>query len=225
MQSRTAPRERVDSQLPSLPPARLKPIPHDAWLELRKDATSVKTDHFGDQVLLRPDGTYIKLFRRERLLSSAAWIPHAQRFADNAAALRARQIPCPRIIDVFRIPSIERDAVHYHSLPGETLRDLIAKPMSPPDRAYLRDAFNRFVRRLHDFGIYFRSLHLGNVVLVPNGELGLIGISDIRIHRDPLSMFWRKRNLRRLEGITEEREWLDRDLILSPRSSPDGAPR
>jgi len=225
MQSHTAPHEQVDSQLPSLSPARLKQIPHDAWLELRKEATSVEIDHFGDKVLLRPDGTYIKLFRRKRLLSSAAWSPYAQRFADNAAALRARQIPCPRVIDVFRIPSIKRDAVHYHPLPGDTLRDLIAKPMSPLDRAYLRDAFNRFVRRLHDLGIYFRSLHLGNVVLVPNGELGLIDISDIRIHRGPLSMFWRKRNLKRLEGITDERGWLDRELILSPRSIPEGTSR
>lgn len=198
----------------------MKNISHDAWLELRKDAKAVQHDGFGEKVLLCPDGTYIKLFRRKRLLSSAAWSPYAQRFADNAVALREREIPCPRVIDVFRIPEIERDAVHYHPLPGDTLRDVIETNLDDDDRAYLRDAFNRFVRRLHDCGVYFRSLHLGNVVLLPSGELGLIDISDLRIHRGPLSMFWRKRNLHRIEGFPDERDWLDRDTILSPRPTP-----
>ena len=195
----------------------MKTISHDAWLTLRKDAAPVERDGFGDKVLLCPDGTYIKLFRRKRLLSSAAWSPYAQRFADNAAALQQRGIPCPRVIDVFRIPEIERDAVHYHPLPGDTLRDLLKGELNDLERGWLREAFNRFVRRLHDLGIYFRSLHLGNVVMLPSGDLGLIDISDIRVHRGPLSMFWRKRNLKRMEGMPDQRAWLDHDIILTPR--------
>lgn len=180
----------------------------------------VLRDKFGEKVLLRPDGTYIKLFRRKRLLSSAAWSPYAQRFADNALALQRRGIPCPQVIDIFRIGEIARDAVHYHPLAGETLRDLQQKPMEAIDRGYLRLALNLFVRRLHDLGIYFRSLHLGNIVMMPSGELGLIDISDLRVHKRPLSMFWRKRNLNRMEGLPEEREWLDRAIILDPSHKP-----
>lgn len=194
----------------------MKSISHDAWLERRRDAISVQHDGHGEKVLLRPDGTYIKLFRRKRLLSSAAWSPYAQRFANNSAALQRLGIPCPQVIEVFRVPDIARDAVHYHPLVGDTLRDLAEKPLDEVDRGYLRDAFNRFVRRLHDLGVYFRSLHLGNVVLTPAGELGLIDISDIRIHGKPLSKYWRKRNLIRLEGIPTERDWLDHDVILGP---------
>jgi len=204
----------------------LKKISLDTWQTLRKDSRVVQSDRHGDKVLLCPDGTYIKLFRRKRLLSSAAWSPYAQRFADNATALRERGIPCPRVIDVVRIPDIERDAVHYHPLPGDTLREVIATDLGDDERAYLRDAFSRFVRRLHDLGVYFRSLHLGNVVLTPSGELGLIDISDIRIHRGPLSMFWRKRNLHRIDSFPDERDWLDRDTVLSPRPAPaHGNPR
>lgn len=180
----------------------------------------MQNDGHGEKVLLLPDGTYIKLFRRKRLLSSAAWSPYAQRFADNALALQRLGIPCPQVIDVFRVSEIARDAVHYHPLAGDTLRDVLHKPADAIDRSYLRDAFNLFVRRLHDLGIYFRSLHLGNVVLMPNGELGLIDISDIRVHRRPLSMFWRKRNLIRIEGFPEERAWLDRAIILDPQHTP-----
>lgn len=198
----------------------LKPISHDTWQELRENATVVEHDGHGEKVLHRPDNTYLKLFRRKRLLSSALWSPYAQRFADNAAALRARKIACPRVIEVFRVPSIERDVVHYYPLPGETLRSIILKPMSDQERHWMNEAFNRFVRRLHDQGIYFRSLHLGNIVLAPTGELGLIDISDVRVHKGPLSMFWRKRNLDRMEAIPGEREWLDRSIILTPRPAP-----
>ncbi|AUN95692.1 BUD32 family EKC/KEOPS complex subunit [Pseudazoarcus pumilus] len=187
----------------------------DIWQRVREGARVVEADPWGDKVLLLPDGTYVKLFRRKRLISSAAWYPYARRFADNAAALAVRGVPCPRVIDVLRIPAIERDAVHYHPLPGETLRALVrGGAMDDNENAYLRDAFNRFVRRLHDQGIYFRSLHLGNVVMTPLGELGLIDISDIRVHRGPLSRFWRMRNLRRMEAIADERDWIDRDTIL-----------
>ncbi len=189
----------------------------ETWQRVREGAQVVEADPWGDKVLLLPDGTYVKLFRRKRLISSAAWYPYARRFADNALALAARGIPCPRVIDVLRIPAIERDAVHYHPLPGRTLRAIVRERIQADEYACLHDAFNLFVRRLHDQGIYFRSLHLGNVVMTPLGELGLIDISDIRVHRRALSRFWRMRNLRRMEAIADEREWIDRDTILARR--------
>jgi hypothetical protein len=53
------------------------------------------------------DGSYLKLFRRKRLISSAAWYPYAQRFADNALALAAREHPLPRVIGPLPHPGIE----------------------------------------------------------------------------------------------------------------------
>ncbi|MGL1834102.1 lipopolysaccharide kinase InaA family protein [Rhodocyclaceae bacterium SMB388] len=193
----------------------MKTLEHEAYLALREGAEVIEADGRGDKVLLLPDGNYLKLFRRKRLISSAAWSPYAQRFADNVVALAERGIPCPQVIAVYRIPSIERDAVHYHPLEGKTLRQLIRNGLTPESKQALRAAFNRFVKRLHDSGIYFRSLHLGNVVQTPQGELGLIDISDTRIHRKPLSRYWRARNLRRMEGIDGERDWIDRDTILA----------
>lgn len=188
---------------------------------MRTDATVLECDGHGDKVLRLADGSFIKLFRRKRLISSASWYPYAQRFADNAAALEARGIPCPRVISVFRIAELDRDAVHYTPLPGITLRERVRRGLDAAEQEQLRTAFNHFVRRLHDLGIYFRSLHLGNVLLTPTGELGLIDISDIRVHRGPLSRFWRARNLSRMEGIADERHWLDRRIILGEK--PGGA--
>lgn len=193
----------------------MKTLPLENYLALREGATVLESDGFGDKVLKLADGSFLKLFRRKRLISSAAWSPYAQRFADNAQALEDRSIPCPRIIGVFRITGLSRDGVHYHPLEGQTLRQVVLDGVTPSAQQAFRIEFNQFVRCLHDLGIYFRSLHLGNVVLTPAGDLGLIDISDIRVHRKPLSAFWRARNLKRMENIASECDWLDHDLILN----------
>lgn len=184
------------------------------WQHLRADAEVIEYDDFGDNVLFRPDGTYLKLFRRKRLLPSALRSPDAQRFTDNSRALLKLGIPCPRVIRVARIPSLKRDLVHYHPLLGDTLHQLTSGGMDKESATYLRDALSRFIRRLHKLGIYFRPLELSNVVLMPTGEFGLINISDLRLHRRPLTRFWRARNLRRIESLPKERSWIDREMIL-----------
>jgi len=52
--------------------------------------------------------------------------------------------------------------------------------------------------RLHDRGIYFRAVHLGNVLITANGDFGLIDISEARCRRLPLSPAMRARNFRPL---------------------------
>ncbi|HZJ92281.1 MAG TPA: toluene tolerance protein, partial [Thiopseudomonas sp.] len=59
-----------------------------------------------------------------------------------------------------------------------------------------------------DLGVYFRSIHLGNVVLTPECELGLIDISDMKIFRRPLSKWQRKRNFEHMVRDERDREWL-----------------
>ncbi len=179
---------------------------YDKYLQLREGAEVIEHDSYGDKVLLLTDGTYIKLFRRKRLLSSALIWPYAQRFADNTRKLEQLGIPCPKIITVGRIKEIQRDIVHYHPLPGLTLRQLRqGKGEYPED---IRERFFAFVERVHDLGIYFRSMHLGNVVLTPEGELGLIDISDMRIKNSALSKTLRARNWLHIKKDKEEWQWL-----------------
>ena len=168
-------------------------LDHNDYLALREHCKVIEKDGFGDKVMILQDGTFLKLFRRKRLITSAAIWPYAQRFADNAKKLEELGIPCPKIIQVYRIPSIERDGVHYHPLPGTTLRDLYRGDLEYP--ADLRERFLKFVEHIQDLGVYFRSIHLGNVVLTPENEIGLIDISDMKIFRRPLSQWQRKRNL------------------------------
>src|SRR5690554_907627 len=185
-------------------------LQHDDYLALREGGKVIEQDGHGDKVIILADGTFLKLFRRKRLISSAAIWPYAQRFADNAAKLKQLGIPCPEIIAVYRIPSIERDAVHYHPLPGLTLRQLRDGKADYPED--IREQFFAFVEKVQDLGVYFRSMHLGNVVLTPEGELGLIDISDMRVRTKPLSSRERKRNQKHIYRCDKDKTWLERTI-------------
>lgn len=175
---------------------------------LCKDATVIERDRHGDKVLRLADGTMLKLFRRKRLLSSAAWYPYAQRFADNCVRLAALGILCPQTIRVFRIPSIMRDAVHYRPLPGLTVRQQIAAGLNDTDADALRVRLKGFIADLHRQGVYFRSLHLGNIVLTPEGGLGLIDIADLTVRRHAIGQLSQRRNMRHLLRYPADATWL-----------------
>ena len=183
----------------------MQALEHARYLALREGAQVLEADGTGDKVLRLGDGSMLKLFRRKRLITSAAWYPYAKRFADNCRTLAERAIPCPRVRQVYRIAEIARDAVHYDPLPGHTLRQLLEHPHSD-DR--LRAQLGGFIAQLHEKGIYFRSAHLGNVVLTPEGELGLIDIADLRTYRRALHKRLRLRNFKHMLRYTQDRTWL-----------------
>jgi hypothetical protein len=65
--------------------------------------------------------------------------------------------------------------------------------------------------QLHEQGVYFRSLHLGNVLVLDDGEFGLIDLADMRIYPSSLSSSLRLRNLRHMQRYTVDRRWLFED--------------
>lgn len=186
----------------------MQTLSHDAYLALRANAMVLEYDLHGEKVLQLADGNYLKLFRRKRLISSAAWYPYAQRFADNALILKERAIPCPVVTATYRIPGIKRDAVLYAPLEGKSLRQIIRDGEDAPG---LRTVLGRFVARLHAEGIYFRSLHLGNIVLSSSAEPGLIDIADLRARNSPLSPYLRRRNMQQLHKNPDDHAWLCAD--------------
>ena len=196
---------------PGRGPAPLQTLEHDDYLALRAGARVLERDRYGEKVLALSDGSYLKLFRRKRLISSAVWYPYARRFADNALALAERDIPCPRVTDLYRIPCAKRDAVRYRPLPGKTLRELIRAGEEVPA---LRAQLGRFVAGLHEAGIYFRSLHLGNIVLTPAGRLGLIDIADLRAGSRAIPAHRRQRNLKHLLRDPADCAWLQADTAF-----------
>ncbi|RRV09442.1 toluene tolerance protein [Pseudomonas sp. v388] len=183
----------------------MQALDHAHYLNMVQGAEVLEADGSGDKVLRLADGSMLKLFRRKRVVSSAAWYPYARRFADNCTTLANRAVPCPHVRKVYRISDIARDAVHYDPLAGRTLRQVLNEATSDDE---LRLQLGRFIASLHEKGVYFRSAHLGNVVLTPEGQLGLIDIADMKTYRRPLRKHLRLRNFKHMMRYPQDRQWL-----------------
>lgn len=165
-----------------------------AWLATHR---VVEQDRHGPKVLQCANGDYIKVFRIKHAISLARLRNPARRFCANAQRLRALGFATLTPLALYRIPHLDRWAVRYAPLAGETLRGLMQQ-FSLPESAI--PALGRYIAQLHARGVYFRSLHLGNVVLQPDGRLGLIDVLDCRFRWFgwPLTAAQRERNFQHL---------------------------
>lgn len=165
------------------------------YQKLLAQSEVIEQDKRGPKVLCLPDGNFLKIFRLRSLASSRVLYPEPFRFTLNAGALHRRNIPTITVLRRIFIPHFLCSGVIYRPLPGHTLRR-IAADGQVDDRMIFH--LGKFVARLHRQGIHFRSLHMGNVLLCPDGGFGLIDISDMTAFPWPLSIKSRIRNFRHL---------------------------
>ncbi|WP_237140568.1 toluene tolerance protein [Pseudomonas oryzihabitans] len=175
-----------------------------------KNSTLLEADASGPKVLLTQEKTIIKLFRRKRLLSSALWKPYSLRFINNAEKLK--KLGIPSIIPIRHIKIIKHSltAVEYFPLAGKTLQEIYLE--DPLKLKRKNSAIKRFINTLHEKGIYFRSLHLGNIIITPDGRFGLIDIADMRFFGKPLNSNQRKRNSEHFKSHLKRNGLLKVDL-------------
>lgn len=180
--------------------------------QLSREARIIEEDGLGPKVLRLSDGSFLKLFRRRRWYTSGSFNPYSERFAVNSEQLRQMGIPTPQILNLYRLDD-GSSAVHYAPLPGHTLRQVLQSITAPAVRQALVERFGKFMAQLHEKGVYFRSLHLGNVLVLEDGEFGLIDLADLRIYPTPLSLSLRQRNLRHMQRYTVDKRWLFEDHL------------
>ncbi len=187
----------------------LRTLSPEVFEHLRSSSDALSRDAFGEKVLRTPDGTILKLFRTKHCLSSARLYSYARRFVRNASRLHKLAIATVEVRDVRRLSRPPRDVVFYRELAGEPLRDFL--PAASPDEARrMLLGFAGFVARLHRKGVYFRSLHLGNVLILSDTEFALIDISDLRVRHRPLGIRARARNFRHLLRRAEDVAQIER---------------
>ena len=174
---------------------------------LMTHAHVIEEDGLGPKVLRLENGHFLKIFRARPFYTSGYFNPYSERFAVNSERLQAMGIPAPKILDLYLLTD-GSTAVLYEPLPGQTLRQVLQSMGSPSVRQALVERFGKFLARLHNQGVYFRSLHLGNVLLMDDGEFALIDIADMRIFPSPLRITLRQRNLRHMQRYPEDRRWL-----------------
>jgi len=170
--------------------------------ELLEKSEVLMKDRHGLKVIGVPDGQIVKFFRRKRLLSSALWDPYVKRFSRNAGNLKKVDVPTVEVTGMFRVSSLKRDAVVYKRMEGESLRDL---EMTGSRMASLA----AFFAELHRKGVFFRSVHFGNILELPDGRLGLIDIADMAVKGRGLGVRERIRNFAHLVKYPEDRKMLD----------------
>ncbi|NVZ81885.1 O-antigen ligase family protein [Pseudomonas yamanorum] len=174
--------------------------------QLCTNAYVIEADGLGPKVLRLEDGSFLKLFRPRRWYTSGSFNPYSERFASNSEQLRALGVPSPIILNLYQLQDAS-SAVRYQPLPGLTLRQAL-QSLDSSLRESLIERFGGFMAQLHDRGVYFRSLHLGNVLLMDDGEFGLIDVADMRIYPSPLRNALRQRNLRHMQRYPQDRNWL-----------------
>ncbi|ROM49827.1 polymerase [Pseudomonas poae] len=185
---------------------RVQSISTETFDRLCSDAHVIEADGLGPKVLRLGDGSFLKLFRARRWYTSGSFNPYSERFASNSEQLRTLGVPTPQILGLYRLPDAS-SAVAYTPLPGLTLRQAL-QSLDSSLRESLIERFGRFIAQLHERGVYFRSLHLGNVLLMDDGEFGLIDVADLRVYPSPLRHALRQRNLRHMQRYPQDRNWL-----------------
>ncbi|WP_454862851.1 O-antigen ligase family protein [Pseudomonas hormoni] len=188
----------------------IKRLTQPALQALTTHARVIEEDGLGPKVLRLADDSFLKLFRPRRWYTSGSFNAYSERFAVNSERLRNMGFPTPQILDLYRLDD-GGSAVHYTPLPGNTLRQVLQAITAPDVRQALVERFGKFMAQLHEQGVYFRSLHLGNVLVLEDGEFGLIDVADLRIYPSSLSLSLRQRNLRHMQRYTVDRRWLFED--------------
>ena len=142
-------------------------------------------------VVLHNDGTVTKFWARKKgIFSSATINPYSSRFVKNAAELKKRGIIAPKIIDHAKLEHSHVQIVRYQSLEGESIRQLLHSTPQDIDLP----ALCNYICRLHEKGIFFSGMHLGNILQMPKGY-GLIDFTDVAFFSRPLSPKQRAQNL------------------------------
>jgi hypothetical protein len=186
-------------------PPRSTPISTAEFQQLRAGARLLERDERGEKVLLTPDNHIIKLFYPRRKVTSARIYPYAYRFWNNSRQLLQKGIITIQCEQLRYDRHNKRHLIIYPLLPGTTLRDRLAEVTNGDD--YL-DKLATWLVTLHAKGILFRSVHLGNILVLENGDYGLIDVADMSIRQRPLGLIRRARNFRHLLHDRRDRERL-----------------
>ena len=182
-------------------------IDQDTFNALIDNGKILEYDHRGVKVVETEDRDIVKIFRLKQTYSSALLFPYAWRFKNNARLLRKKGIETVNVKKVEYCFSEQRHIVTYEKIEGQTIRELLTKNSKDED---LIKKLIEFVARLHANGIYFRSLHFGNIVVTNNGEMALIDIADLSVYPWPLTVNLRIRNWRHLLKYPFEKSFVTR---------------
>ena len=170
-------------------------IDKETYDALVRDSKVLELDEKGIKVVETADQDIVKIFRLKRLFSSALFFSYAWRFKKNARQLKEKGVKTVKVKKIEYCLEEQRHLLTYEKIPGQTIKELLTKYDKHTE---LIKQLIGFIASLHSKGVYFRSLHFGNVVVCDNGEMALIDITDLKIYPWPLTLNYRIRNWKHL---------------------------
>ncbi|MFL9814308.1 phosphotransferase [Stutzerimonas sp. VN223-3] len=174
----------------------------ESWLA---GGTVLERDSRGPKVVALENQLFLKIFHTRRHPALARLHPAALRFARNAALLESVGVAAPTVVDSFWLDRAQGlSGCLYQPLPGVSLETLFEQ--SPSEIHRLLPELASFIHQLHDKRLYFRSLHVGNILLVAEGRFGLIDFLDLKRNAFPLTKWHIRRNLRHLISHLDRRK-------------------
>lgn len=154
--------------------------------------------------LLTSKNEIAKFFYKRKRISTSTFFPQADRFRINSIRLAQCGVKAPKVNEIFYCEDFPVHIVTYGLIEGVDFRELCGK-----GELDCLNILPEYLSQLHDTGVYFRAIHLGNIVRCLSGEKALIDISDLSVKSGNLSIFRRARNIAHLIDTLEDREYFN----------------
>jgi hypothetical protein len=185
--------------------------------ELCEGAQLVETCQYGPKVFINDDkNQIIKIFhQKQKGFSKQRFLMQHMpffRFINNAKRLIEQNIVAPNITQIYQYPNPSAFAhvIVYEKIPGKDMYHCL----KPDDSTLLQDFIQYWVA-LHEQGIFFRGMHLGNILKQDAGGFAVIDIEDCYFYPGPVSLLKRARNIAHVLRRKKDRAVLpDVDKVL-----------
>jgi serine/threonine protein kinase len=154
------------------------------------------------KVFEKNGNTIIKLFYpKKSKLSSDRIRPRAMRFYHNVKLLQKYGYNAPVVTKVQFCPDLKIYLMYYAKIQGCDVRNLAKNGKLDIIRHVAH-----LLANLHTNGIFFRSVHLENLLYQPDGQFALLDVTDVRFKRKALTFYSRYRNLKHLLQEPHDRD-------------------
>ena len=142
---------------------------------------------------------------------------------DALLRLEEKGVPAPRPVVLEWRPLVAGAAwgpgrlrLGTVEIPGAvSLFDFLARTRAEPAarRRAALEAAGETIRKMHDAGVEHADLHVGNLLVLPSGEVAVVDLDRARLHPGPVPPAGRLRNLLRLRRSARKRA---SDMLLTP---------
>jgi len=183
---------------------RIKRVNRDTYEMMYQNSKQFAGNAKIDRLRITANNNIVKIFRPRKVFSSSTLFPPANRFFKNSIRLKKLGIDA---VDVKRVYYYKMKQEHYAIYPlieGEELRNVLRNT----DRLDVElQMLADYLAMLHQKGVFFRAMQLGNILVDKNRNFVLIDYSDMRFSKRPLGLIKRVRNMHQLLRHRKDREF------------------